>query len=239
MTWSREVSLIFLDIINDPEIIIYLMQIAKPTHYHFVLSEAREFHESLRVTSKKRWAMSKELSERGEFYKMNTYVPISCPLPFDNAMWLRSQKLLEMIPYFLKNFIRITYLMDHDYIPSPDSEVEPLFNYPRVRVNWVELGVRPIDYFFGEWDAPHSTKIKSVNLIFDETVKGSNFRTNFLQREIEYTLADMIRQEDNIWSNCPYILIHSHIVSYETKKIINKSVKPNHTYGDFFCSIIN
>ena len=66
MTWSREVSLIFLDIINDPEIIIYLMQIAKPTHYHFVLSEAREFHESLRVTSKKRWAMSKELSERGE-----------------------------------------------------------------------------------------------------------------------------------------------------------------------------
>ena len=129
--------------------------------------------------------------------------------------------------------------MDHDYIPSPDSEVEPLFNYPRVSVNWSELGVRPVDHFFGEWDAPLPTKIKSVNLIFDETVKGSNFRTNLQQREIQYTLADMIRQDDNIWSETPYLLIHSPIVSYGTKKIINKSVKPNHTYGDFFCSIIN
>ena len=239
MTWSQEVSLIFLDILDDPEIIIYLMQIAKPTHHQFLTDEAREFHESLRVTPQKRWTMSKELSERGEFYKMNTYVPITFPLPFNNGRWLRSQKLLEMIPYFLKNFIRITYLMDQDYIPSSDSEVEPLFNYPRVNVNWAELGVRPVDYLFGEWDAPLPTKIKSVNLIFDETVKGSNFRTNLQQREIQYTLADMIRQDDNIWSNSPYLLIHSPIVSYGTKNLINKSVKPNHTYGDFFCSIIN
>jgi hypothetical protein len=238
MTWHQEVSLILLDILSDPEIIIYLMKIVKQKHYQFMFSEARKFHESLRITRAKRWLMSKELSEQGNFYKMNTYVPINCTLPFDNGMWLRSQNIIRKIHYFRKNFIRITYLIND----ASEKEMTML-NYPRASINWFTLtgsSVTPNDWFFGEWDAPISTKIKSVNLIFDETTKGSNFRTNIQQREIQYTLADMIRQDDNIWSEAPYLLIHSPIVSYETKKIINNSIIPNPTYGDFYIGgIIN
>ena len=70
MTWSEEVALIFLEFLRDPELIIYLLSIAKPIHQNTVFEEARLFHESLRMTREKRWAKTKELSKSRKFNQM-------------------------------------------------------------------------------------------------------------------------------------------------------------------------
>ena len=69
MTWSEEVSLILLEILRDPEIIRYLLSIAKPIHQNTVFEGARLFHESLRMTREKRWAKTKEPQKVENFTK--------------------------------------------------------------------------------------------------------------------------------------------------------------------------
>ena len=101
MTWSAEVALIFLQFLRDPEIIRYLLDIAKPIHLNFISEEARDFHVSLRMTREKRWALTKELCKLRKFNQMNKIVPITCSLPFDDGMWTISCKLLRMIGYFI------------------------------------------------------------------------------------------------------------------------------------------
>ena len=112
MTWSEEVALIFLQLLRDPEIIRYLLDIAKPIHLNFISEKAREFHVSLRMTREKRWDLTKELCKLRKFNQMNKIVPITCSLPFDNGMWTLSCKLLRMIRYFRPSFIRSTAARD-------------------------------------------------------------------------------------------------------------------------------
>ena len=123
MTWSEDVALIFLQFLRDPEIIRYLLIIAKPIHNNYVFEEARLFHESLRMTREKRWVNTKELSKQRKFHEMNSLVPITCSLPFDDGMWTRSCKLLRMIRYFRPSFIQGKYEIYQDYFEDRDLEL--------------------------------------------------------------------------------------------------------------------
>jgi len=112
MTWSEEVALVFLQLLRDPELIRYLLDIAKPIHLNFISEEARDFHVSLRMTREKRWALTRELCKLRKFNLMNSKVPITCTLPFDDGMWSRSCKNLKALRYFRAGFIRGRYIAD-------------------------------------------------------------------------------------------------------------------------------
>jgi hypothetical protein len=112
MTWSEEVALIFLQLLRDPELIRYLLDIAKPIHLNFISEEARDFHVSLRMTREKRWGLTRDLCKMRKFNLMNSKVPITCTLPFDDGMWSRSCKILKALRYFRHGFIRGRYIAD-------------------------------------------------------------------------------------------------------------------------------
>jgi len=188
MTWSREVAFIFLQVLCDPEIIRYLLSISKPIHNNFIFEEARLFHESLRMTREKRWALTKELSKQRKFHEMNNRVPITCTLPFNNIEWRSSCELLKSIRYFIPGFIRKKY---------PVRELEG-----RTICEDIDLEL-PL-------------KIKCINLIFDDDIKGGDFRGYLSRAEIREHLDDFEIYED--WDNSiegeetpphetPYLLI--------------------------------
>lgn len=123
MTWSEDVSLIFLQFLYDPELIRYLLLIAKPIHNNYVFEEARLFHESLRMTREKRWAQTKELSKQRKFHEMNSRVPITCTLPFTNIEWRLSCELIKSIHYVRKGFLRRKFLIRDNYADDVDLEI--------------------------------------------------------------------------------------------------------------------
>jgi hypothetical protein len=86
MTWSGEVALIFLQVLYDPELILYLLSVAKPIHFKYLIDEAKLFHESLRISREERWAKVKELSKLRKFNQMNSLVPVSCSLFVKNIL---------------------------------------------------------------------------------------------------------------------------------------------------------
>jgi hypothetical protein len=123
MTWSGEVALIFLQVLYDPELILYLLSVAKPIHFKYLIDEAKLFHESLRISREERWAKVKELSKLRKFNQMNSLVPVSCSLPFDNGMWKKSIRLLKSIRYMREGFIRKKYPVSEDHCEDIDLEI--------------------------------------------------------------------------------------------------------------------
>ena len=51
MTWSGEVALIFLQVLYDPELILYLLSVAKPIHFKYLIDEAKLFCKSFSYNS--------------------------------------------------------------------------------------------------------------------------------------------------------------------------------------------
>lgn len=123
MTWQEEVAFIFLELLHDPEIIRYLLSIAKPIHFKFLCEEARLFHESLRMTREKRWLVTKELSKQRKFHKMNSLVPITCSLPFNNIEWRTSCELIKSIRYLRSGFLRRKFLVSENRCEDVDLEI--------------------------------------------------------------------------------------------------------------------
>ena len=123
MSWSEEVALTLINFIHDPELIRYLLTIAKPIHRDFLLEEARDFHSSLRISNMERWAKVKELSKQRKFHQMNSLVPITCTLPFDNGMYNLSRKLIQSISYFRPYFIRRKIQIYEDHCEDVDMEL--------------------------------------------------------------------------------------------------------------------
>lgn len=113
-TWNENVAISLLSILRDPELVIYFMSILKPMRREFVEEEAREWHQSLRITQEERWKRVAELSMKRKFSHMNAAVPITCTLPFDGGMWRNSRNLLKMIRYFRPGFIRKGPISDLD-----------------------------------------------------------------------------------------------------------------------------
>lgn len=183
MNWSGEAAFILLQIIQDPEIIRYLLSIAKPIHFKWLSEEARLFHESLRMTREKRWTLTKELSKQRKFNAMNNSVPITCRLPFNNIEWRTSCELLKSIRYIRPSFLRRKFLVGENHCEDIDLEL-PL-------------------------------KIKTVNLISDYTIKGSEFIGYFGIKSVREALDDLeIYQniddytgEETPYNQLPYLLI--------------------------------
>ena len=123
MSWSGEVALTLVHFIGDPEVIRYIVTISKPIHYKFLIDEARLFHESLRMTIQKRWALTKELSKQRKIHQMNSQVPVTCTLPFDNGMYKLSRELIHSIKYFRPGFIRRKFQIQEDYCDDVDAEL--------------------------------------------------------------------------------------------------------------------
>ena len=123
MSWSEEVCLTLIHFVGDPELIRYIVTMSKPIHYKYLLDEARLFHESMRVTMQKRWALTKELSKMRKFNQMNTLVPVTCSLPFDNGMYKLSRKLMHSIRHFRPGFIRRKFQIYEEYCDDVDVEL--------------------------------------------------------------------------------------------------------------------
>lgn len=123
MSWSEEVALTLVHFIGDPELIRYIVTISKPIHYKFLIDESRLFHESLRITIQKRWALTKELSKQRKFHQMNSQVPVTCTLPFDNGMYKLSHELMHSIRHFRPGFIRRKFKIHEEYCDDVDAEL--------------------------------------------------------------------------------------------------------------------
>jgi hypothetical protein len=181
-TWNETVAISLISILKDPELVIYFMSILKPMRRDFVEEEAREWHQSLRITQKERWERVAKLSRQRKFAQMNASVPITCTLPFDGGMWRNSKELLKMIRYFRKGFIR--------------EIVEINRNMGYERITSVEEKLKK--------------KIKIVNLVNNRDSEGSHFRLYYTLGEIEEALDTLIDYEnypepDWVWEEFPYI----------------------------------
>ena len=75
------------------------------------------------MTREKRWKIIKELSKHRKFHKMNSLVPITCTLPFDNGMWKNSCELIKSIHYIRKGFLRRKFLIRDNYTDDVDLEI--------------------------------------------------------------------------------------------------------------------
>ena len=183
-TWNETVAISLISILGDPELVIYFMSILKPMRRDHIEEEAREWHQSLRITQKERWERVAKLSRQRKFAQMNASVPITCTLPFDGGMWRNSKELLKMIRYFRKGFIReITEVIRNGGWTRESSE-EKLKN-----------------------------KIKIVNLVNNHDAEGDRFRLYYSLGEIEEALEDLIEYEnypkpDWAWEEFPYIAVH-------------------------------
>jgi len=104
--WLSDVALSFIPLLQDQELIMYLMEEVKYQKRQHEETLSRDFHQSLRVSAEERYKRISDLSMRRKFYKVNASVPVSCTLPFDGGMWRNSQILLRMIRYFNSGLIR-------------------------------------------------------------------------------------------------------------------------------------
>lgn len=180
-TWNETVAISLISILRDPELVIYFMSILKPMRIDFVEEEAREWHQSLRITQKERWERIAKLSRQRKFSQMNASVPITCTLPFDGGMWRNSKELLKMIRYFRKGFIREIVEINRNGGRTRESSEEKL-----------------------------KKKIKIVNLVNNHNAEGSHFRLYYSLKEIEEALDTLIEYEnypepDWTWEEFPYI----------------------------------
>lgn len=121
-TWNENVAFCIIPFLGDPGLVIYFMGILKPMRRDYVEKEAREWHESLRITQEERWLRVAELRNKKRFSEMDGSVPITCTLPFDGGMWRNSRDLLKMIHYFREGFIK-SETMDEDIDYSDDDYV--------------------------------------------------------------------------------------------------------------------
>lgn len=190
MSWSEEVALILLNFLEDPELIRYLLTIAKPIHFRYLFKEAKLFHDSLRVTRLDRWKKTKELCKLRKFNQMNSLVPVTCTLPFDNGMWKNSCELLKSIRFMRKGFLRRKY-------PVDDHAEDSIWTHSE------------------DIDLELPLKIKCINLISEDSIDGSEFRGDFGIGSIREALDDFEMyqdidneiEEETPYNELPYLLI--------------------------------
>lgn len=105
-TWTEQVALILLQKLNDPELVIYFMNILRPLRLTHLSEEAREFHESLRLSPEDRWSRTNKLKILGQYHLMSPCVPVTFPLPHDGKMWRNHKKLSKMMTFMRSGYIR-------------------------------------------------------------------------------------------------------------------------------------
>ena len=105
-TWTESVALIIIEKLNDPALVIYFMRILKPLRLVNLSEEAREFHESLRLSKEDRWSKSSKLTAMAQYHLMSPCVPVTFPLPYDGKMWRNHKKVSKMLTFMRSGYIR-------------------------------------------------------------------------------------------------------------------------------------
>lgn len=105
-TWTEQVALILLEKLNDPELVIYFMNILKPMRLSNLSEEARKFHESLRLSPEDRWSRTSKLKVLGQYHLMSPCVPVTFPLPYDGKMWRNHKRVSKMVMFMRNGYIR-------------------------------------------------------------------------------------------------------------------------------------
>lgn len=116
-TWTESVALIILEKLNDPGLVIYFMRILKPLRLVNLSEEAREFHESLRLSKEDRWSKSSKLKAMAQYHLMSPCVPVTFPLPYDGKMWRNHKKVSKMLTFMRSGYIR--KMNDHVSVNAP------------------------------------------------------------------------------------------------------------------------
>lgn len=181
LTYYQLVALLLLDLLRDPELIKHFISVLKATE----IDDAREFHESMRISKEDRWGKTKQLSKERKFHLMNSCVPITCTLPFDGGMWRNSVKLMKVIPFFRQG----------------------LFRERTIDIDEEWLGIMENDRVM---HPPRSMSIKqsiaSVNYIYDNSSIGDSFRGGYSIRDIENCSEDLQGFEGK-YEDAPYIKV--------------------------------
>jgi len=199
-SWNENVAISLIHVLRDPELIIYFVSLLKPMRREFVEEEAREWHESLRVSKEDRWKSVAELSRARKFSLMNSSVPITCKLPFDGGMWRNSCLLLKSIHYFREGFLKF---------PG------------EARTHLLHLGY--------EKEMSYKQKINTVTLMLSDTSKGRDFRNQWSLSDIREALEDFVLFEDtehaysddpDLEEEIPFIIVEKFRINGEYKPIM-------------------
>jgi len=153
----------------------------------FVEDEAREWHQSLRISQEERWTRIADLSKRRKFSSMNASVPITCTLPFDGGMWRNSRDLLKMIRYFREGFIRqkLGEISTGEELNSVKIKIVNLLKEDSVRANIFR-------------------SVTSISMV-DEALGDLILFTNG-----NYD-SDNENSEDILWEELPYLILSTGI----------------------------
>ena len=200
-TWNENVALSLIHVLRDPGLIIYFMSLLKPMRREFVEEEAREWHESLRVSKEDRWKSVSDLSKARKFSRMNPSVPITCKLPFDGGMWRNSCLLLKSIHYFRKGFLKF----------PGGALTQRLDGY--------------------EEEMSYKQKINTVTLMLGDTITSQDFRNQWNLSDIREALEDFVIFEDTDHAYSgdpdleaeekPFIIVEKIRIDGEEKPIMN------------------
>lgn len=99
-TWNETVALYLVQLLcGNVDITVYLMNILKPMRRCYIEEEAREWHQSLRISKEDRWHLRK-------MKEIKASVPITCTLPIDGEMWRNLKELIKSLNWFYGSFIR-------------------------------------------------------------------------------------------------------------------------------------
>jgi hypothetical protein len=99
-TWNETVALYLVQLLcGNVDMTLYLINILKPMRRCYIEEEAREWHQSLRISKEDRWHLRKMKG-------LKASVPITCTLPIDGEMWRNSKELIKSLNWFYGSFIR-------------------------------------------------------------------------------------------------------------------------------------
>lgn len=169
-TWSQNFALCAINYLGDPDLVLYLLNIVKRSRRDYVEDEARLFHISLRTCKGERWERLNILCQREEYSKMNSLVPITCKLPFDDHMWSNSERLLKDIQYFRLGFMK------------KENEDQLVIG------NHIENHI----------EQTHQEKVRVINRAHLINSRNMRFMGPYTLRDIRLAYSDFIVRIDNI-----------------------------------------
>lgn len=93
-----------LQILKDPNIAFYISRLSSKAYLKD--PDHQTWHESLRLSTSKRWEGINDLYKKRNFQKMPG-IPIDFPLPYASEKWRAHKTIMKKIVFFRKGFMRI------------------------------------------------------------------------------------------------------------------------------------
>lgn len=101
---TEYIYLCLLQIFNDPNISFYTARLSSKAYIKDPGHQT--WHESLRLSTSKRWEGINDLYKKRNFQKMPG-IPIDFPLPYASEKWRAHKTIMKKILFFRKGFMRI------------------------------------------------------------------------------------------------------------------------------------